>query len=184
MSRRRDGLLVSERTRDFERNRRKVIEQIVPIGAIEEEYVDDFARSRWEIDRYRRVETGIWNNALTEATENLLLQLLPEDFTTHLDRQKAAKYLARRYLVDKEVKAYVHELGLDDEAIIAEAYRLRAPELESIGRLTANKQDRSDKDLLMLGQMRQGPLRCLQAISKSEPENAVPTLVAVAKRGS
>ena len=185
MIRRRVGSLGAERNRDINRRRRKFAAQIVPIGAIEEEYVDDFARNRSEIDRYDRIEAGILNNAFQKALQNLLEQVLPpEDCRTHLAREDAAEDLARRYFVDEQVRAYVRELGLDDHAIDAEAFIISASNLDTLHRIKTSERDRSDKNLFMLSQTRLGQLACLQPSQEPAGEQSVPQLVAAPKRGA
>jgi hypothetical protein len=193
MARRRTGLLITESTKDFAQRRKGLTEQIRPIGPVEDEYLDDFAYTGWETQRFRRIETALLNKAFAGALENLLKQLLPsEDFDTVVDLHDAAEDLARRYFHDSEVKAYVSELlrksRLDETAIEAEAFRLCAAELEAVNRMVAFKQARRDKNLLLLAEIRRGSLACLQATTKSaleEPahEDEVPQLIAVVKRG-
>jgi hypothetical protein len=200
MSRRRNGLLITESTKDFARRRKGLTEQIRPMGPVEDEYLDDFAYNRWETDRFRRIAAALLNNALVKALENLLRQLLrDDDFETSLELDDAtedldaaedfdtAEDLARRYFHDGEVKAYVSELlrksGLDETAIEAEAFRLCAADLEAVHRLMAFKQARGDRDLCLLGEIRQGSLRFLQATPKpavEEPALEAPALEAPA----
>jgi hypothetical protein len=117
----------------------------------------------------------LFNSALVKALENLLKQLLSdEDFETCLDLNDAAEDLARRYFYDSEAKAEVLTLlrqsGLDESAIEAGAFRLCAPDLEAVHRIMAFKQARGDKDLCLLGEIRQRSLACLQATTKSALE--------------
>jgi hypothetical protein len=184
MSRARVGLLITEANRDFLRRCKKLTEQIKPSSEVEEEYVDDFAHSGWEIQRYRGIGAALFNNAIPEALENFLKQLLPrEDFEDHLDRINAAKDLARRYFDDRKVKTYVSKLlsklGLNETAIEAEAFRLCAAELEAVHRIMALKQARCDKDLLVLCEIREGSLGCLQPDAL---DDAVPQLTMVKPR--
>jgi hypothetical protein len=187
MSRRMAGLLMTESEKDFARRRKGLAARIRPIGPVEDEYADDFAHCSWEADRFRRIGTALLNTALVQALENLLQQLLPpEDFNTPLERDHAAHDLARRWPGDREVRAFVSKLlrkcQLDEAAIEAEAFRLCAPDLEAVHRIVAFKQARRDRDLCVLGEIRQGLLDCLQP--DGAPEEEVPRLVAVGKRGS
>jgi hypothetical protein len=184
MSRRRNGLLITESTKDFARRRKGLTEQIRPMGPVEDEYLDDFAYNRWETDRFRRIGAGLFNSALVKALENLLKQLLSdEDFETYEDFNDAAEDLARRYFHDSEAKAQVSTLlrqaGLDESAIEAGAFKLCEADLEAVHRLMAFKQERGDRDLCLLGEIRQGSLRFLQATPKpalEEPALEEPAL--------
>jgi hypothetical protein len=132
------------------------------------------------------------NTAIPEALEKLLRQLLsPEDFETRVELNHAAEDLARRALTDKTVWAYVIKLlrknQLDESAIEAEAFRLRAPELEAVNRIVAFNQVRRDKSLCVLGEIRQGLLGFLQATTKSALEgpafeDGVPLLIERVRR--
>jgi hypothetical protein len=180
-------LLTTESRKEFAQRHKGLTEQIEPIGPVEREYAGDFVYNRWEVDRFRRLGVAVLNSAFVPALENILKQLLArEDFETHLDLERAAEDLARRYFHDREAKAEVSSLlrqsGLDETAIEAEGFRLCAADLEALHRITAFKQERADKILLVLAETRQGALACLQPNSDGAPENEVPQLVAATKR--
>ena len=175
MRRKRDGLLITESRKEFAQRRKRLAEQIGPMGPLEGEYADDFAYNRWETDRFRQIGAALFNSALVKALENLLKQLLQqEDFETYLDLNHYAEDLARRYFRDSDAKAEVSTLlrqsGLDETAIEAGAFRLCAADLEAVHRIMAFKQERGDKDLWLLGEIRQGSLRSLQATTKAALE--------------
>jgi hypothetical protein len=108
MRRRRDGLLITESRKEFAQRRKGLTDQIGPMGPVEHEYADDFAYNRWETDRFRRLGAAVLNSAFVPALENILKQLLGhEDFETHLDLERAAEDLARRYFHDREAKTEV-----------------------------------------------------------------------------
>lgn len=187
MSRRRDGLLTTESKRDFARRRKRLFEQIGPMGMVEQEYADSFVHDRWEIERYREISAGVLNNAFVEALENVLKQALPRDkYESALDLNHDAEDLARRYFQDSGAKAEVSSLlrqsGLNETSIEAEAFRLCAADLEAINRIIQFKQDRSDNDLGLLAAIRQGGLACLQAEGDATNEDEVPRLIDVKDR--
>ena len=76
----------------------------------------------------------------------------------------------------------LRQSGLDETAIEAEGFRLCAADLEALHRITAFKQERADKILLVLAEIRQGALACLQPNSDGAPENEMPQLVDATKR--
>ena len=122
------------------------------------------------------------NNAIPEAVENLLNQLLPrEDFETCVELAHAAKEYGQRYLQEGEVRVYVSELlrkaGLNEAAIEAEALKLCAADVDLVHRMMGLKQARRDKNLLLLGEIRQGSLGCLQPNTDSVGEAEAPRLV-------
>jgi hypothetical protein len=63
MSRRRDGLLITESRREFAQRRKRLAEQIGPMGPREEEYANDFAYNRWETDRFRQIGAALLNSS-------------------------------------------------------------------------------------------------------------------------
>jgi hypothetical protein len=138
----RSGLLITESARDFGRIHKELHDEIQPKGAIERMHVDDIAWLTFDIQRLRRSRAELWNTALLAALENLLKQLLlQENFETHLKREYAAKHFARHYFDDEQVRAEVAALlrgvQLTEASIEAEAFRLRAEDLERIDRMLA-----------------------------------------------
>jgi hypothetical protein len=109
-----------------------------------------------------------------------------EESETHLDRQHTAEDFARRYFHDKEVKAYVsnllREFRLDENRHRSRGFQIvrRAP--RGCSSHMAFKQDRGDRDLSVLGEIRQGSLACLQPDNDGTREDEVPRLVAATKR--
>ena len=191
----RSGLLITESARDFNRLRKELHDQIQPTGAIERGCVDDLAWSNFEIERLRRTRAELWNTALLEALENLLEQLLlREDFETHLDREHAAEHLARHYFDDKQVKAEVAALlrgvQLTEAAIDAEAFRLRAKDLEQIDRSLALAMACRDKAFRSIAEFRQVWAKLFHQAKIIEhdsdqviEQDEVPRLVERVKRG-
>ena len=85
--------------------------------------------------------------------------MLPADeFEFPYQRDKAAEDLARRWFVDDEAKAEVAErlaqLGLDEGAVEAEAYRLRAKEILGLDLMIASKAKSRDDALRFIGKLR------------------------------
>jgi hypothetical protein len=120
---------------------------------------------------------------LLEALKNLLKQALSSDeFEFPYQRDDAAEDLARRWFVEDaakaEVAALLARLGLDEGAIEAEAYRLRAAEIESVDRLLTCKQQSLEKALRFIGKLRKklGD-RLRQCSAEQLEENAAPIVV-------
>ena len=166
----RSGLLITESARDFSRVRKELSDEIQPTGAIERMHVDDIAWLTFEIQRLRRSRAELWNTALLAALENLLKQLLlQENFETPLKREYAAKHLARHYFDDRQVRAEVAALlrgvQLTEAAIEAEAFRLRAEDLERIDRMLALAMARRDKTLCSIAEFRHALAKLLHQAS-------------------
>lgn len=93
--------------------------------------------------------------------------------------------MAGRYFADGDAKAEVAELlrkrGLDETAIEAEAFRLRALELEILNRMKAFQFSRRDKSIFILAEIRQ---RGSQLTNNTVDESEPPRLVEVVKRGA
>jgi hypothetical protein len=153
------GLLTTESRKEFLRFRKAIYDEIQPSNAIERHFVDWIAMLAWEVLRFLRIKAELINCALLEALQNLLKQVISSDgFDYPYQRDKAAEDLAARWFVDDEAKAEVAallgELGLDESAIEAEAYRLRAAEIESVDRLITSKQRSLEDALRFIGKLR------------------------------
>jgi hypothetical protein len=144
-------LLVTESAVEFDKLRDELLQDIQPQGAIERHYAEDVAYLTWEVRRYRAAKAGIINAALSEALRGILNQVLPQ-----IRRSKAGD-LARGWFDDKKAKAEVMTLlqthGLDETAIAAEAFRLRAEDIESCNRMEAFAEARREKALRFIGKV-------------------------------
>ena len=159
-------------------------DEIEPSCTTERHYVDWVANLTWEIQRLHRIKAELINGALFEALTNLLEQALPADeFEFSYQRDPAAKELARRWFTDDKAKAHVAallaQLGMDEVALEAEAYRLRAKEIEGLDlMITAKARSREDA-LRFIGKLRNklGD-RLRQSRARPFEENSAPILVA------
>jgi hypothetical protein len=178
------GLLTTESRKEFLRFRKAIYDEIQPCNAIERHFVDWIVMLAWEVLRFLRIKAELINGALLEALQNLLKQALSRDgFDNPYQRDNAAKDLAARWFVDDEAKAEVATLlaqfGLDQTAIEAEAYRLRATEIESVDRLLTAKQRSLEDALRFIGKLRKNlGDRLRQSSAERLEENAPPIVVA------
>jgi hypothetical protein len=135
---------------------------IEPKNPIDKMYVNDIASDTWDIMRYRRVITGILNNALRKALARILRQILlpPGPLARALDTWLASENLAYDWLfthndeIKRQVLSLLQEAGLDESAIEAEAYRLVADDLAKADKMLKAAQDRRDKNLRMIARLR------------------------------
>jgi hypothetical protein len=144
-------LLVTESTVEFDKLRDELLQDIQPQNAIERRYAEDVAYLTWEVRRYRAAKAGIINAALLEALRGILNQVVPQT------RRLMVGNLARGWFDDKKAKAEVMTLlqtyGLDESAIAAEAFRLRAKDIESCNRMEAFAEARREKALRFIGKV-------------------------------
>jgi hypothetical protein len=152
---RESGLLATESRKEYLRLRKEFYDEIKPCCAIERQYVHSITILIWEILRYIRIKAELINCALLEALKNLLEQALSSQGLSYSEREKAIKDLGARWFVDDtEVAALLARLGLDEGAIEAEAYRLRAKEIEGLD-LTITSKEKSREDALhFIGKLR------------------------------
>jgi len=186
----RSGLpvLITESAKNFASLRKALNQEIQPNGEIERALVDDFAALTWEILRLRRIKTEIINSALFPALENILQQFLArDDFPSYLDREHAAEELARSWSECETAKAEVSKLlckfQLDEGAIEAEAFRVRAQDLECVDRMLSLAAVRRDKCLCMIAEFRHRFAIQLQQAGDRILEDDVPQLVEVKRAG-
>jgi hypothetical protein len=176
-------LLITESSADFEKMRNEFYEEIQPQGEMERRYVDDVCHLTWKTLRLRRWEAGIINGALREALSGILRQLLSRDAFPEVPmRLLMAERLARGWLDDEDAKAEVIKLlqqfGLDESAIEAEAFRLRAEDLEGCNRMQADAESRLQKTLRMIGKLRKTfGTRLRQSSERILDNGQAPTLV-------
>jgi hypothetical protein len=178
MKQKEPALLTTESRKDFLCLRKAYYDEIQPSNAIERHFVNWIVMLAWEVLRLLRIKAGLINGALLEALKNLLEQALSSDEFEH----HAAEDLARRWFVDDVVKAEVAtllaRLGLDEASIEAEAYRLRAAEIESVDRLLTCKQQSLEGALRFIGKLRKklGD-RLRQCSAERLEDNAAPIVV-------
>jgi hypothetical protein len=176
------GLLTTESRETFLRFRKAYYDEIQPRNAIERHFVDWIAMLAWEILRFVRIKAELINCALFEALKNLLMQAdSTEEFGYRPGQAEAAEDLAARWFVDDEAKAEVAallaRLGLDETAIEAGAYRLRAAEIESVDRLLTSKERSLDKALRFIGKLRKNLGERLRQSSAERFEETAPPIV-------
>ena len=140
-----------------------ISEDIGPIDVFERIWVQEVAFYTWETMRYRRVKTGILNNALTMALKRILNQVrfpgpLSMNRDLYLENLKASEILAHGWLNDPEsrrrVSSLLAEAGFDESAIEAEAYTMVAKDLENAGRMLNSAQEGRDKAVRTLAKYR------------------------------
>jgi hypothetical protein len=186
-----EPVLITESSRKLAALRKALSDEIQPNGAIERGLVDDLAAVMWDIVRLIRFKIAILNGAFLEALTNILKQLFPhETFENRLAHEHAAEALARRWLAnDTDARAEVFELlgnfQLDETAIEAEAFRLRAQELAKLDYMVSLAEVRREKVLTGIAAFRDALGRRVRQVSDQMLEQeSVPQLVAIAKRGS
>jgi hypothetical protein len=184
------GLLATECREDFVRLRKEFRDEIESSCTTERTYVNWVAILTWEILRFHRIKAELINGALLEALTNLLEQALPAgDFESSYRRDEAAEDLARRWFTDDKAKADVavllEQLGLDEVALEAEAYRLRAKEIEGLDLMITAKAKGREEAIRFIGKLRKNLGERLRASSAEKiEENEPPVLVATVAKNA
>jgi hypothetical protein len=155
----RTNVLRTESEEEFSELLAGFTQDIGPKNLIERTHVDDVVCSTWDIMRYRRIKTGLLNNAFMKALTRILYRIqLPPSTQVLPERYKAAVGLAYDWLILKEARRNVatllEEAGLDDSAIEAEAYMIAADELEKVDRMLNSAQASRDKALRAIAKYR------------------------------
>jgi hypothetical protein len=182
-------VLITESVDEFAALRKALHDEIGPIGAIEQGFVEDLVAVMWEIKRVLRIKAEIWNGAFCKALIKILEQVWSEDFEDYFVRDRAIEDLAWQWLGNDSVaKAKVSELlgqhQLDETAIEAESFRMRVQELETLDRMLGLLEGRREKLLTGIAAYRDTLGRRLRQVSEQMLEQeSVPQLVAIAKRG-
>jgi hypothetical protein len=181
-------LLNTESVNEFESLRNELRIEIKPEGPIEQMYVDDFAALLWEILRFRRFKVVTMNNARLAALQGILEQLLSDqDYEHSYLKDPDAEELARSWFDDKKAQTRVAKLlrkfQMDEVAIEAEAFRLRAEDLDRLDRMLTALELRRDRALRFIAEYRQLLSKQLREAGDLVLDNdEVPRLVASSKR--
>jgi hypothetical protein len=128
------------------------------------------------------------NGASYKALIKILEQVWSEDFENYLVRDRAIEELAWQWLGnDSDAKAKVSELlgqhQLDPTAIEAEAFRMRAEDLEKLDYMLSRAEFRCEKLLSGIAAFRQGLGKLVRQASDQLLEQAEPgQIVAMVKR--
>ena len=152
-------ILRTESKSDFAKLQADVERDIGPTNFIERRYVDDIVNHTWDIQRYERVKTGIFDNALRKALARILYEiLLPPGPTKLIERWMSSQRLSYWWLLDPEsnrqIESLLKEAGLEKSAIEAEAYTLVADDLENVNRMLKSARQGWDKALRSVAKYR------------------------------
>jgi hypothetical protein len=178
-------LTITESSKDIALLRERLNQEIKPKGYIEQMLVDDVIALSLEFARLRRWSAAILNAAGLPALQGLLAQLLcAEDYEFPYEKDRGAEQLARTWFDDDEdAKTEVAELlakfGLDESAIEAEAYRLRADDLDRLN-VTLTRLEVQRENLLRLFADYRKDLAILidQSTDKILENDEIPVMVA------
>ena len=181
-------VLITESVEEFVVLRSRLYDEIRPNGIIEEGWVDDLAAVIWEIMRLLRIRAEILNGAFYEAMKKILQQVWSEDFEDYSLRNRAIEDLAWQWLGnDSDARAKVSEMlghhQLDETAFEAEAFRLRAEDLDKLDWMLSRAELRREKLLTAIAAFRQGLGKVLRHLSDELLEQVEPgQVVAIVKR--
>ena len=152
-------ILRTESEADLADLQAEIAEDFHPTDVIERELVEEIVDYTWKIRRYRRVATGIQNNALRKALAQILNEiLLPPSATTFVKCWIASQRLSHSWLLDPEgrrrVESLLEEAGRDLSAIEAQAHTLVADDVENANRMEESARAGRDKALRSLARYR------------------------------
>jgi hypothetical protein len=182
-------VLITESVDEFVAMRKRLYDEIQPSGLIEEGFVNDLAAVEWDIMRLLRIKAEILNGAFYEALQEILKQVWSEDFDDYSARDRAIADLAWQWLGnDSDAKEKVARLlgqhQLDDTAIEAECFRMRAEDLERLDFMVSRAELRREKLLTGIAVFRQELGELVRPVSEPLLEQAEPgQLVARVRRG-
>jgi hypothetical protein len=183
-------VLITESVNEFVALRKALDDEIKPNGVIEQALVDDLAAVMWEILHLRRIRAEILNGAFGEALIKILEQVWSENFEDYVERDHAIEALAWQWLGnDSDAKAKVSELlahhQLDETVVEAEAFRIRAADLERLDFMLNRAELRCEKVLTGIAAFRQGLGKLLRQVTDQMLEHPVAgQIVPMVKSGS
>jgi hypothetical protein len=140
--------------------------------------------------RLLRIKAEILNSAFGAALIEILKQVWSEDFEDYFERNHAIEDLAWQWLgKDSDAKAKVSEMlgqhQLDETAIEAEAFRMRAADLEKLDYMLSRSELRREKLLTAIAVFRQELGKLVRQVSDQllEPPGAVQIVPMVKRSG-
>jgi hypothetical protein len=154
-------VLRTENKEEFAKLFEELREEIKPTGFLEQMYVEEVADLTWQAIRLRRVKVATINTALETALKNLLGPIMfGPNYPLRPDLSQAVEQLAHDYFLTEDVRKRVlgmlKEAGLDESAIVAEAFRWTFDNLEKLDRALTLTVARRDKSLRMIAEFRGG----------------------------
>jgi hypothetical protein len=182
-------VLITESVDEFVALSKRLYDEIQPNGIIEQGWVDDLAAVMWDIMRLLRIKAEILNGAFYEALIKILEQVWSDDFEEYLSRKRAIEDLAWQWLGnDSDARGKVSEpLGqhqLDETAFEAQAFRMRAEDLDKLDFMLSRAELRREKLLTAIAAFRQGLGKLVRQASDQLLEQVEPgQVVAIVKRG-
>ncbi|MBB4380716.1 hypothetical protein [Bradyrhizobium sp. SBR1B] len=137
-------LLHSESPRKFRVFRAEILAEINPRTPIERLLTRQLINAIWDSERLQSLAAGIINNAKVAALQNLIE---PTSLIGGVDTDPQAKSFYSDDAVRPFVLERLRQLGLSEDDVETEAYRLRAEELQSLNRLLISAQSNWIKKL-------------------------------------
>jgi hypothetical protein len=180
-------VLITESVDEFVALRKALYDEVGPNGAIEQGFAEDLAAVLWEIMRLLRIKAEILNGAVCEALQNILKRVWNEDFEDSFERDRAIEDLSWQWLgKDSDAKAKVSELlgqhQLDETAIEAEAFRMRAEDLEKLDYMLSRAELRREKLLTGIAAYRDALGKRVRQVSDQMLKQDNAPQVSLAKR--
>lgn len=151
-------IMRTESEADLANLQAEILGDFRPTDFVERELVKDVIHHTWNMRRYRRVETGIQENALRSGLAQILNEILLPPSTANADRCLiSSQSLSHGWLLgpeDRQVASLLKEAGLDESSIEAKAYTLVADDLEKAKRMSESAREGRDKALRSLAKYR------------------------------
>jgi len=139
-------VLISEDPSAYDAMLANMAAAVMPRDAIEWIWMKDCVDLSWEIRRIRHAKAGIIDATRKEALKSILESILENDELTGRDRISEADIKADGWYNDPAIRealrAHLAKHGLDEEAITAQAFALRARELEKLDIMLASAERR------------------------------------------
>jgi hypothetical protein len=133
---------------------KKLIEEIVPRGAIEAVYVEEITALIWDIKRLRNCKVSVIHQTSRRALENILKQLLPSNKIK--GDALPDRWFEENEAAKEEVSEILKRFDLDESAIEAEAIKLASDQLEWLDKALVLAISRLDKSLRFIKSYRAG----------------------------
>ena len=153
--------------------RRRLDEELKPVGPIQDIFVETLARAYWDYIRYSTLKADFLSSSSTDGVERLLRAMMPEQESVELLRN----YRLRDDEAIAKVQQMIASLGVNSQQIAAQAFVENISVVQKIESLISIKDkawQRAHKNLEQHKELLARRFRAVAGIKESEHFRGLP----------
>jgi len=148
------GPRTSTSREEVERLRDEFFREVRPANFLERMYANEFVDLAYEVQRLRRMKAAMIDSLRPVALKNVLALAAGRLGSREEEHRLATEYLSGDLAARERVTRLLDERGLDQSAIEAEAFGIRSKDFIDIEAMIVSKENRRDKALLKIVDLR------------------------------